>query len=125
MGRYERSAAESALRHWGPRYRRILESTGFSSFSVFAGLFEGNSGVFTSRVLIPDMDGFSWKVNGWVWSIPTDYAWALVARYSLPPRPDGALYEHKEVAYALNITPSAYAKRLSRAKKKISEKMFQ
>ena len=120
----ERQAIEGELRYWGPRYRRILLSEGYSSFSPFAGLLEGRSGKFTAKILIPDMTERAWEVNHGVWTLPTDYAWSLVARYCLPPKENGAMYSDHEISIALHCSPECYRKRLARARVKLQQRLF-
>ena len=97
----ERSAVEADLRHWGRRYQRILLSDGFSSYNIFSNLLMGSGSRPGHKVLIPDMDKWSWEVNHRVWAIkPGEYAWALVARYALPPKvEDGQLFSAAEMAF--------------------------
>jgi hypothetical protein len=109
------SAVKGDLNWWGPRYRRILLSEGYSSFSPFAGLLEGRVDVFAARILIPDMDARAWEVNFRVWALPTDLAWALVGRYSVPVRDkDGSLFTSKELGAALGITEELFRQRVCR-----------
>ena len=121
----ERSAVEGDLRYWGPRYARILLSSGFSGFNIFADLLSINDQPKGHRVLIPDMTPRAWKVNQRVWSLPVEYSWALVARYALPPRDDtGQLYSAAEIAMALGWKPDQYRQRVVRARKKYQALLF-
>ena len=114
------------MRYWGPRYARILLSSGFSGFNIFADLLSINDQPKGHRVLIPDMTPRAWKVNKLVWSIrPVEYAWALVARYALPPKEDGQLYSASEIAMALGWKPGQYRQRVVRARKKYQKKLFE
>lgn len=121
----EQQAVHGDLCHWGPRYRRILLSDGYSPFSPFAGLLEGRGGRFMSRVLVPDMTERAWRTNREVWSLPTDLAWALVARYALPPRDvDGQLFTSREIGQALDCSPDTYRQRVTEGRKKLRLLIF-
>lgn len=122
---HEQAAVEGDLRYWGPRYRRILLSEGYQSFSPFAGLMEGRSNVFSTRILIPDMTERAWETNMRVWALPTDFAWALVARYSLPPRDeDGSLFTGEEIGAVLGCTAEAYRQRVHRGRDMLRRSIF-
>ncbi len=121
----DRSTVEGDLRHWGRRYQRLLMSTGFSSFNILSGLLEGRGGLPGSKVLIPDMSERAWVMNTEVWALPTDYAWALVARYCLPVKEEtGEPFSRFEISAALECTPENYRQRLSRGRSKIQAKIF-
>lgn len=123
----QESAVHGDLCYWGDRYTRILLSTGFSSFSPFAGLFEGRADTFCSKVLIPDMTARAWEINMRLWSIkPVEYVWAIVARYALPMRADdGHPFEPEEIAAALGCTRELYRQRLTRGRKAYQRKLFE
>lgn len=122
---HEQSAVECELRYWGARYRRILLSEGFSAFSPFAGILEGRTQRFDSRVLIPDMTPRAWRTNRDVWALPLDNAWALVARYAAPDRDDkGRLYTSLDFAAALGCSAEVYRYRVSRGRKLLRLLMF-
>ena len=121
---HERQVVEGDLRHWGPRYRRILMSDGYSSISPFTAALYGASGGFGEKILIPDMTERAWTTNTQVWSLPSDYSWALVARYCLPPTANGQIVDDRAIGDALGIAPDTYRQRVSRARTKLQQKAF-
>lgn len=122
---HQESAIHGDLCYWGSRYRRILMSEGYSSFSPFAGLLEGRSNRFKSRVLIPDMTERAWQTNMEVWALPTDLAWALVGRYALPPRDeDGQLFTSSEIGAVLGCSAGAYRERVSEGRRRLRARVF-
>lgn len=121
----EQSAIHGDLVYWGYHYRRILLSDGYSAFSPFAGLFEGRSGRFESKVLIPDMTPRAWRINHEVWALPSEYAWALAARYAAPDRDDeGRLYSALDYGIALGCSAETYWQRVSRGRKLLLQRAF-
>jgi len=104
----------------------VLFSEGFSSFNILANLNCGGRGRPGHKILIPDMTPKAWEINQRVWSIkPVEYAWALVARYVLPPNAQtGQLFSVAEICEALGWTPDQYRQRVSRGRKKYQEKLF-
>lgn len=121
----EQSAIHGDLTYWGYRYRRILLSTGYSSFSPFANLRESlSSGINGHRVLIPDMTERAWRVNHEVWALPHQFSWALCARYALPPDEDGRMYTGEQIGEALGCSAALYRQRVKRGRELMRRRAF-
>ena len=125
---FEDSAVAQELKVWGRGEARYLKSTGFSSQSTLARLFEGWSGHFGHKVLIQDAHEQYWKINARVKTLPDHLIDTLRVRYALPPRTneDGSIeyWKRNELAEILGISESQYRKQLKDAKNRYRRLLF-
>lgn len=112
-----------ALINWGAERIKLYEHSGYSPESVFARIFQGQAGKPSHRILCADLTGRAWRIEIIVMHLEPIYRDALLAKFAIPPKPDGTLYSNREMAGKLNISRHAYLMRIRRAKKLFREEL--
>lgn len=111
------------LQAWGQDRLKLDAHTGYSSVSTFARIFEGATGRAGHKILCADLSGRSWGVEFMVRRMDPIYRDALIAKFSLPAKPDGTIWTDKDIARKFNVPVETFRTRVKRAKRHIRREL--
>jgi len=112
------------LSYWGYWQGLQLAADGAPPQSIIKQLDMPPGPRSRDKILILDPPKRWWPIHRVILTLEYDHRKALIARYAVPPREDGTMRTHGELAEILGWWPEEYSDKLRAAKRSYKVRVF-